>query len=286
MGANQLYPCYPQGKQKAFTVSYDDGNTCDAPLVELLRKHHAKGTFNINSGMFGAPDETPGEKRWRRMSADECLALYGSDMEIAVHGAKHLFWDRIGSVAAMQDILDDKRELERLTGRVIRGAAFPYGKYNDEVLEILRLAGFAYCRAVRVTKKLTVKEDPLCFHGTVRNRNPEAVELAKQFAEKALPNDTLYLYYLWGHSYEFVQDDSWNVLEEILSVACDREDVWYCTNIEYFDYMAAVKSLRRNVDQTVLENPSSCDVWLRKTVRRKDDAPELLRVPAGGSVKL
>ena len=284
--AYQYLPAYPNGKQKAFTVSYDDGNTCDEPLVEMLRKHHAKGAFNINSGMFGSEKDVPQQNSWRRMSAEECLALYGDDMEIAVHGVQHPFWNCMSSVNAMQDILDDKRALEQLSGRIIRGAAFPYGKYNDDVIEILRLAGFAYCRAVRVTKKFVDKENPLCFHGTVRNRDPEAIELAHKFAESPVPFGRTWLYYLWGHSYEFVQDNSWNVLEEILSIACDRADVWYCTNIEYFDYVAAAKQLRWSVDQTLVENPSALDVWIMKAKKFRDPEPEFLKIPAGKTVKV
>ena len=41
---------YPNGKPKAFNVTYDDGILQDLSLVELLNKYNLKGTFNLNSG--------------------------------------------------------------------------------------------------------------------------------------------------------------------------------------------------------------------------------------------
>ena len=289
MNKFQYYPCYPDGKLKAFTVSYDDGNTCDEPLVELLRKYHAKGTFNINSACFRGPEMPPPPpgKKWRRMTEEECLQVYGDDMEVAVHGAKHPFWDRMGSVGAMQDILDDKRGLERVFGRIIRGAAFPYGTFNDDVVEILRLAGFAYCRATAVTKKLRLREyDPLRFKGTVHSRDPETLELAKKFAEETSPTGQLSLFYVWGHTYEFMQDDNWDFIEEVLATVSDREDTWYCTNIELFDCLAAAERLQWNVDQTLVHNPTELDVWLRRSLKFRDPEPAYYKIPAGATVAL
>ena len=40
---------YPEGKKKALTFSYDDGEIFDIKLAEILRKHGMKGTFNLNS---------------------------------------------------------------------------------------------------------------------------------------------------------------------------------------------------------------------------------------------
>ena len=41
---------YPNGKQKAFNITYDDGILQDVRFVELLNKYNLKGTFNLNSG--------------------------------------------------------------------------------------------------------------------------------------------------------------------------------------------------------------------------------------------
>ena len=44
-------------KKKAVTFSFDDGVTQDIRLIEILNKYGLKGTFNLNSGLLGQPNE-------------------------------------------------------------------------------------------------------------------------------------------------------------------------------------------------------------------------------------
>ena len=41
--------CFPEGKTKALTFSYDDGEKQDIRLIQLFNKYGLKGTFNLNS---------------------------------------------------------------------------------------------------------------------------------------------------------------------------------------------------------------------------------------------
>jgi peptidoglycan/xylan/chitin deacetylase (PgdA/CDA1 family) len=40
---------FPEGKFKAVTLSYDDGDKSDIRIAKVLNAHKMKGTFNINS---------------------------------------------------------------------------------------------------------------------------------------------------------------------------------------------------------------------------------------------
>lgn len=284
--ARKVYPVWPEGKQKVFTMSYDDGNDSDIPLVELMRRYHVKGTFNLNSGLW--PEEIrpyEGKKQWRRLTMQECLELYGDDMEIALHGRVHPSWDRLPSVGMMQDILDDRRELERATGRIIRGAAYPNGHFNQTAKDVLRLAGVEYCRAVKVNANFeALPVDFMELQGTVRNVDPKVIDVAKAFAAPKTPYRKPWMMYLWGHSYEFVRDGSWDVIEEVLSIVGDREDIWYATNVEMVDYMKAVRRLQYNVDMTMVHNPSGQSVWVQITRGRPVET--VVEIPAGKTVML
>ena len=46
------YMLFPGGKQKALTLSYDDGVQQDIRFIEILDKYGIKCTFNINSYSF------------------------------------------------------------------------------------------------------------------------------------------------------------------------------------------------------------------------------------------
>ena len=54
---NKVYCCYPGGKHKALTMSYDDGKQEDLRLVEIFNRYGIKGTFHINSGLIGLDEQ-------------------------------------------------------------------------------------------------------------------------------------------------------------------------------------------------------------------------------------
>ena len=47
-----IYYCFPQGKAKALTMSYDDGREQDRKLVEIFNRYGIRGTFNLNYGLM------------------------------------------------------------------------------------------------------------------------------------------------------------------------------------------------------------------------------------------
>ena len=48
----QIRMRFPGGRAKAFTLSYDDGVEQDIHLIELIRQHGVKCTFNLSSGEY------------------------------------------------------------------------------------------------------------------------------------------------------------------------------------------------------------------------------------------
>ena len=47
-----IYTCFPQGKHKVLTMSYDDGKIFDRKLIEIFNKYGIKGTFHLNTGIM------------------------------------------------------------------------------------------------------------------------------------------------------------------------------------------------------------------------------------------
>ena len=73
----------------------------------------------------------------------------------------------------------------------------------------------------------------------------------------------LKLMYVWGHSYEFDNNDNWEVIEKFCEYMGGREDIWYATNIEIIDYMDAAKRLKFSANHEKVWNPSARSVWLQ-----------------------
>ena len=47
-----IYTCFPGGKHKVLTMSYDDGRLEDRRLVELFNRYGIRGTFNLNIHLY------------------------------------------------------------------------------------------------------------------------------------------------------------------------------------------------------------------------------------------
>ena len=261
---NQAYIRFPGFRPKAVTLSYDDGVRQDKRLIRIMTKHGLKGTFNINSGCFATTYD--GTEKGR-LTLEEAQSLYiPSGMEVAVHGYKHISLAAVENTMATNDVLTDRRELERAFGRVIKGMAYANGSYNDNVVEILKHCGISYARTVISTERFDLPADWLRLPTTCHHKNPRLMELAKQFAELGEApyswSNRPKLFYLWGHSYEFDNDDNWGVIEEFAEYIGQREDIWYATNGEIFAYLQAFDRLEWNVDATLVHNPTHQDLFI------------------------
>lgn len=56
---NRIYKCFPGGKFKVLTLSYDDGKLEDKRLVDIFNKNGIRATFNVNSGLTDMPIRLP-----------------------------------------------------------------------------------------------------------------------------------------------------------------------------------------------------------------------------------
>ena len=70
------------------------------------------------------------------------------------------------------------------------------------------------------------------------------------------------MFFMMGHSYEFNNNDNWNVLEEFAEYMGKRDDIWYATNIELYDYVEAYGRLVWSADMSSVYNPTLIKVWM------------------------
>lgn len=253
------YLRFPGFRKKALTLSYDDGMIFDRRLMEILDANGIKATFNLNSATYGHP---------RRFSREEAIALYkDSPHEIACHGAHHISLSEVDSATATRDILLDRQDHERTYDRIVRGHAYANGDYNDQAVEVLRQCGIVYARTVDDSLSFEIPTDWLRLRPTCHHANPRLLELLDKFLEEPPQGGSWKrhcprLFYVWGHSYEFNDQNNWEIMENFARLAGGHDSVWYATNIEIYDYVKAYESLVYNVDTTLVHNPTSTDVYL------------------------
>ena len=265
---------YPEGRTKALTFSYDDGVRQDIRLMDILDRYGMKATFNLNSGLY------PSEGGHRRMTAEEITQAYANrGHEVACHAYTHPFLESLPAHAVADEILSDRKALEAQFGRIVRGMAYPYGTFSDEVVEVLKNCGIAYARTTVSTESFKLPTDWLRMPATCHHRNSRLMELAKSFVEKSLRSRPCELFYVWGHSYEFDDADNWHVIEEFADYMGGREDeIWYATNIEIYEYIEDFKRLISSADGTTLKNPTARTLWFKRDAEiRSIAAGETLR---------
>ena len=264
---------YPEGKSKALTFSYDDGQIHDRKLVEIMNRHGMRGTFHLNSGKL-APDRN----HTVFVAAEEVAELYAGH-EVAVHGVQHRNLPTLTKNQVVNEVLEDRRALEKLTGGMVQGMSYAFGNYSEEIIVILRSLGVKYSRTVNSTNGFFPPTDFMAWHPTCHH-NGRLMELGQNFL--SVPGYVeLPLMYVWGHSFEFAGNNDWNVIEEFAELMEGKEDIWYATNGEICDYILAVRSQEFSGDGLTMKNPTATDVWLRKDGNR-----ELLKVGPGQCVFL
>lgn len=279
---NELDMRFPNGKAKCLTLSYDDGVDQDIRLIELMKKYNIAGTFNISSGNYSPEDRVFEKGRVHRpLNKAAALELYSSTplVEVATHGYYHAMPAHIPSSRAMYEILEDRLSLERDFGKMVRGHAYPYGNYNDDTVEMLRMCGIVYGRTTLSTHSFRLPENWLLLHPTCHHKELAKNGLADRFV-KETPDREPWLFYLWGHTFEFEQNNDWYVIEEFFEKVANREDVWYATNIEVYEYVNAFNSLIFSADASFVTNPTSTDVWA--AIYKK----EPVCIPAGKTVEI
>lgn len=276
---------FPGGKDKAVTFSYDDGFRYDIRLAQTLDRYRIKGTFNLNSATLGRPQYLTKEE------AEQHLLARGH--EIAIHGADHRAPGCQRPIDGIQEVLNCRLALESAFGRIIRGMAYPDSgiQHLENGASVASIEGYlkdldiAYARtAGQDNDRFELPTDWLRWMPTVHHTNPLALSYADRFVK--LDQTDAYidsrwpkLFYLWGHSYEFARNDNWELLDALCEKLGGKEDIWYATNMEIYDYVSAYNALIFSADGTLVHNSTPVAVWF-------DADRTLYRLEGGQTIRM
>lgn len=261
---------FPGGLRKAVTFSYDDSCRHDIRLVNTLNKYGIKCTFNINSDWI--PEK---EDEWHLTEREIRENIVNAGHEIAVHGAQHRAPGKISAIEGITDVLKCRLDLEKRFGMIIRGMAYPdsgirlfaNGADYENIRRYLKDLGIVYSRTLGADNDgFEMPTDWLAWVPTAHHINPQVFDYIEKFnaiEDKGYGASlTPKMFYLWGHSFEYENNKNWDLLEKICERLSGRDDVWYATNIEIYDYVTAYNSLVYSADGATVYNPTLIDVWI------------------------
>jgi len=222
-----------------FTTSWDDGNSLDIKLLNLMNKYGIKGTFYI-----------PFKGRHFSLRVHEIIKISMSQ-EVGAHTLSHIELPGLDDEEILQQVSESKAKLENLTKKKVTAFCYPRGKYDENVAKIVQNAGFEYARTTE-RFKFELAKNPM-LNGVscqtimfkadlfkflkINYFNPIKLkdfsnwyDFAVNLFEHAKKKNGIF--HLWGHSWEIENLGLWRDLEKFFDYVSKQKDVKFVTNSE------------------------------------------------------
>ena len=248
---------YPEGRTKAFNITYDDGVTQDVEVIAMLNRYGIKGTFNLNSELMQKGFT------WRhecgmditRLQLEEVGDLYDGH-EIASHTLTHPYMDSLSDEELYRQLGEDKKNLENMFGREVAGFAVPFDYYDDRIARCAEKCGFRYARTSDVTLSYAPCRDWFYWKTCVYHIMPELMPFSEKFLET---NEELAVCQIVGHSYDLFTENLWDAVESICAKVSQCDEIWKCTNLELVRYLKAME--QAEISGSEIKNNSDRLLW-------------------------
>lgn len=260
--------CYPNGKQKAFVLTYDDGVLQDVRLVLLLNRYGLRATFNLNSLLMEREFVWHHEKLGpvRRLPNSIAAHLYAGH-EVASHSCTHPDLTNMSREGILYELGHDKYLLEQLVGHPVLGFGVPFDFYDGLAVDCVRKLGFVYGRGSEETGSYAPIWDPYRQQAGMFHLS----EGLEAFVDGFLQTDEeLANCIIVGHSYDLDAENLWETMEDIFARVSSAEDVLSMTHLELVEYQQAM--LHAEIVGDTVINRSDRPLWfeINGTMTRVD----------------
>jgi peptidoglycan/xylan/chitin deacetylase (PgdA/CDA1 family) len=189
--------------------------------------------------------------------------LSSGGFEIGAHGFSHRVLWRLPAKEVAGEVGPCRPILEDILGSPVRMFCYPCGRYDSNVVRVLKEAGYCGARTVRMlatrpdfnpfemptTVQIFPHRQSAYLRNVARARKFEGLEvylvqrsrlanwleLGKRLFDSVLQNGGIW--HLYGHSWEIDGLHLWDGLREILDYVCRREAVTYLSNGEVLKFL-------------------------------------------------
>jgi len=139
---------YLEGKKngKVVGITFDDGyrNNLTEALPILSKNGFTATCYLISNklGHYNDWDEAKGITRNELMTISEAHDWLNAGMDIGAHSEHHIDLTSCDGQTLEQEVVQSKRSLETTFNCNVDHFCYPYGLYNNQVLETVKRAGF------------------------------------------------------------------------------------------------------------------------------------------------
>ena len=142
-----------EGEGRVVAITLDDGYADNVEnALPILARYGFRATCYVASGALGRYNVWDADKlKVRKPVMSEAQLREWSDagMEVGAHTRTHPHLPHVTPESVEEEVRGSKADLERLTGREVAHFCYPYGEYDDRVLDVVRRAGFLSATTVR-----------------------------------------------------------------------------------------------------------------------------------------
>jgi len=212
------------------TTSWDDGHPLDLKLAGLLKRSNIPATFYI-----------PIDNMERECMNPQQIKEIAQSFDVGGHTYHHVNLTKVSLEEAEKEIMEGKKRLEEIIGREVLSFCYPYGSFNDKIIDIVKEAGFIGARTVKLLTRSTKdpfkigttiyardlwfashikhsldSQDFVLFRFMLRNKLffKDWDQIATETLNFVIKNGGVW--HLWGHSWEIDDNNDWGRLEEVL----------------------------------------------------------------------
>ena len=133
---------------KTFLLTFDDGFLgVYEHAFPLLAAMGWRATMFLVSGLIGREDEwctreNPSRRTYPLLGRHEIEEMAGRGFSFQSHSRSHPDLTKLDRQALTTELAGARRDLEDLLGQPVRYLAYPYGRYDETVLEVARASGY------------------------------------------------------------------------------------------------------------------------------------------------
>lgn len=210
-----------------FTTSWDDGGPEDLRMVRLLDKYGLKGTFYVTCMRL----------KWKNVNLNDYAKTVCENHEIGSHLIHHTDLTALSPSAAFHELSESKQMLESIHARVrVQMLSYPWGKYNEEIKELAKKAGYIGARTTNVKPPAFPKDPyelPVTFGvwGKWKSTWQTNITHARKMLTALSENGGVF--HLTGHCWELELDQTkWRILEKFFGIVSETPNLTFLTNSE------------------------------------------------------
>jgi hypothetical protein len=244
------------------TTSWDDDDRSGLKVAELLSRYQLPGTFYVPTGRLGSDSF---------LSSADLKVFIAAGFEIGAHSVSHAILPTLDSTELEREVRDCKVVLQENLGTEVMMFCYPKGRFNDQVVNAVRNAGYKGARSTQMLSSsadfeqfampTTLQAYPHRRSNYVRNlirlgapgkllrslpdlvRFKDWLQLGKSTFDRALRDGGVW--HLFGHPWEIEKLGLWAQLSEMFAYVSNHRSVEYVTNGGLLDLVVG-ETVRQN----------------------------------------